>query len=78
MKSLLLSILIGAGTFFSSADTLAQTAFPTLNAQVNPAFSAIQTELAPLVQSVSKLLGQKSYQVNSIMEISSSDYSSSP
>ena len=53
MKSLLLSILIGAGTFFSSADTLAQTAFPTLNAQVNPAFSAIQTELAPLVQSVS-------------------------
>lgn len=69
MKSLFLGILISAGTIFSSADTLAQTASPTKIAQVNPAFSAIQTEVAPLVQSVSKLLGQKSYQVNSVMEI---------
>lgn len=71
MKSLLLStcIALTCGTIFNPTLTLAQTPSNAPPTPVDPNFSAVQAEALPLAQSVVKLLGQTSYQVESLMDI---------
>ena len=71
MKSLLLLtyIAVSCGTIFNPTLTLAQTPSDASPAQIDPNLSAVQAQALPLVQSVVKLLGQTSYQVESLMDI---------
>ena len=71
MKSLLLLgyIAFSCGTIFSPVVTLAQTSSDAPTTPANPGLSATQAEAAPLAQSIVKLLGQTSYQVESLMNI---------